>query len=54
MVGVRRSRGPDTRLQRSGPVPDMPLKNKRLTPGRYQGTSGERKLRNSQPDTLTE
>lgn len=28
MVGVRRSRGPDTRLQRSWPVSDMSLKTR--------------------------
>lgn len=54
MVGVRRGRGPDTRLQRSWPVPDMPLKNKRLTPGRYQGTGGRGNWEaDRQTDTLT-
>lgn len=54
MVGVRRGRGPDTRLQRSWPVPDMPLKNKRLTPGRYQGTEGRGNWEaDRQTDTLT-
>lgn len=49
MVGIKRSRDPDTGFSIAGSVPDVPLKDRGITPVLLPGNRVEKELRGSQP-----